>query len=138
MVAPRGADYPRDMTTMTPAASPNASSPSSPAASTSVRPLTVIAPLVLAAFGAFSVWVVITQGYTGFLSLAGREPWGLQLLLDLSIALCFAVGWMHRDARKRGLAIWPYVIATVLLGSIGVLAYCVRRAAAPVRTTEAP
>jgi hypothetical protein len=49
------------------------------------------------------------------------------MLLDLVIALSFAIGWMRADARRRGIAIWPYVIATVLLGSIGILAYCVRR-----------
>jgi len=91
----------------------------------------VISAVVLAAFGAFSIWVVATQGYLGFLALAGREPWGLQLLLDLGIALSFAVGWMARDARARGVAIWPYVVTTVLLGSIGILAYAVRRGLTP-------
>jgi hypothetical protein len=32
-----------------------------------------------------------------------------------------------RDARKRGIASWPFVAATLLHGTIGVLAYCVRR-----------
>jgi hypothetical protein len=92
----------------------------------------VSAALLLAAFGAFSMWVVITQGYFGFIELAGREPWGLQMLVDLVIALTVAVGWMTTDARKRRIASWPYVVATVALGSLGVLAYSVRRAFAPV------
>jgi hypothetical protein len=53
------------------------------------------------------------------------------MLLDLVIALTIAVGWMRGDARRRRIAIWPFVIATILLGSIGILAYCVRRAAVP-------
>ena len=100
---------------------------------TSPRLLTIIATLVLAVFGAFSIWVVATQGYFGFLEVAGRERWALQMLLDLVIALSFAIGWMRGDARKRGIAIWPFVVATVLLGSIGILAYCVRRGGAAAR-----
>jgi hypothetical protein len=87
---------------------------------------------VLAGFGAFSVWVVASQGYLGFLALAGREPWGLQVLLDLVIAASFAAGWMIADGRRRRIAVWPYLVVTVFLGSIGILSYCVRRAFAPV------
>jgi hypothetical protein len=90
----------------------------------------VVAALVLAGFGAFSLWVVATEGYFGFLQAAGRERWALQMLLDLVIALTVAIGWMRGDARRRGIAMWPYVIATILLGSIGVLAYLVRRGVA--------
>jgi hypothetical protein len=95
--------------------------------------LALIAAVVLAVFGAFSIWVGVTQGYFGFVALAGREWWALQMLIDLVIALSFVVGWMAGDARKRGITIWPYVVATVVLGSIGVLAYCVRRGASPPR-----
>jgi hypothetical protein len=86
-----------------------------------------VATLVLAAFGAFSIWVVAAHGYTGFLSLAAREPWGLQMLLDLVIACSFGIGWMIHDARKHAIKTWPYIVATLLLGSIGLLAYVVRR-----------
>jgi hypothetical protein len=100
--------------------------------------MALVAAAVLAVFGVFSVWVVLDQGYTGFLSLAGREPWGLQLLLDLTIALSFAVGWMHGDAKRRGITTWPYLVATLLLGSIGVLAYAVRRGLLPSPVTPRP
>ena len=95
----------------------------------------MLAAIVLAGFGAFSTWVVATQGYTGFLSLAGREPWGLQMLLDLVIALSVAFGWLRSDARRRGIAAWPFFFITVALGSIGILAYCVRRAITPTPGT---
>jgi len=49
------------------------------------------------------------------------------MLVDLAISLAFAVGWMIGDARKRRIATWPYIVVTVLLGSLGILAYCVRR-----------
>jgi hypothetical protein len=86
-----------------------------------------VAALVLAAFGAFSVWVIAGHGYFGFLSLAGREPWGLQMLLDVMIACAIGIAWMIGDARKHAIKTWPYVVTTLVLGSIGLLAYVVRR-----------
>jgi hypothetical protein len=87
----------------------------------------LIAGVILAMFTAYSLWVVAGHGYFGFLALAQREPWGMQLLLDLVIACSFGVGWMHADARKRGVASWPYVPVVVAFGSIGLLAYVVVR-----------
>jgi hypothetical protein len=94
----------------------------------SFRITAVVAAVVLVAFGAFSLWVTAGYGFTGFISLAAREPWALQILIDLAIACSFALGWLIKDARKRGLAAWPYVVATLLVGSFGLLAYAVRRA----------
>jgi hypothetical protein len=91
------------------------------------RPKAIAALVVLAAFTVFSLWVVAGHGYFGFLSLARDEPWGLQMLLDLVIACSFGIGWMRADARRHGIATWPYVVATIALGSIGLLAYVVRR-----------
>ncbi len=103
-----------------------------------LRAQALAAGLVLAAFTVFSLWVVDGHGYTGFLSLAGREPWALQMLLDLAIACSFALGWLRADARRRGLAWWPYFAVTLFLGSIGVLAYVVRRGLAPAPATPRP
>jgi hypothetical protein len=133
MVTVPAGRYPKIMSSTALPSSPSSSSSSSASVSSSpsassVRSLAVAAAVVLAVFGAFSSWVVVTQGYFGFLEIAGRNWWALQMLLDLVIALVVAVAWMTRDARKRGIATWPYVLATVLLGSIGILAYCVRRA----------
>ena len=97
----------------------------------SLRGKALIAALLLVPFTAFSLWVVARYGYTGFLTLAGNEPWGLQILLDLVIACSFGIGWVAGDARKRGIAAWPYVVMTIFLGSIGILSYVVRRGLAP-------
>lgn len=86
-----------------------------------------VAALILAGFGAFSVWVVASRGYFGFLTLAAHDRWALQMLLDLVIACSFVIGWMRRDAKKRGINPWPYIALTIPLGSIGPLAYLVRR-----------
>lgn len=62
---------------------------------------TVVTAAILAAFTVFSLWVVHGYGYTGFLSLAAREPWALQMLIDLALALVIAVRWLRADARAR-------------------------------------
>lgn len=88
---------------------------------------TLAAGAILLAFTAYSLVVVAGHGATGFLALAAREPWALQMLLDLVIACAFGIGWMRSDARKHGIAIAPFVVLTVALGSIGLLGYVVWR-----------
>jgi hypothetical protein len=96
--------------------------------------------VVLLAFSAFSLWVVATKGYFGFLTLARDEPWGLQVLLDVCIACVLYSTWMVRDARERKLPVAPYLVAMLFLGSIGALAYLVHRGlqAAKKETAGAP
>lgn len=84
--------------------------------------LAVFVPFLL-----FSLWVGATHGALGFLTLAAREPWGLQVLLDLAISLGFVIVWMVGDARRRGVTVWPFVAATILLGSVGSLTYLLAR-----------
>jgi len=84
--------------------------------------------LILLAFGTFSAELVRADGYTGFLTVAAREKWALQMLLDVGIA-CTVAGflWLVPDAKKRGIPAWPYLVATLFLGSVGLLAYLVHR-----------
>jgi hypothetical protein len=92
-------------------------------------------PILLVAFLAFTVYSLIvtaSHGYTGFLTLALREPWAMQMLIDLVIALLLFLIWARRDAQARGLTYWPFAIATLFLGSVGALAYLV------VREVKAP
>ncbi len=85
----------------------------------------ITATILLLPFLVFTLWVIATEGFIGFLTVAGREPWALQLLLDLVIMAWFAVRWMVRDARAAGRNPWPFVAATVVVGSIAPLIYVV-------------
>lgn len=98
-----------------------------------LRSKALAALAVLALFGAYSVWVVAGQGLSGLVAVVSAEPWALQVLLDLVIACSFAVGWLVHDARRRSIAAWPFVIATLLVGSIGLLGYVVWRGLATPR-----
>lgn len=144
MVELRGAAYlwimqattlPTSSTLSSSTPAPSSTSSSSAAAR---APGALPAALVLAAFTAFSLWVVYVDGPLGFLSLARREPWGMQLLLDLCISAFIALSWIIRDARQRKIAAWPYVAATMLVGSIGLLSYLVRRGFAAPAAPVAP
>lgn len=98
----------------------------------------VIIGLVLVAFTAFSVLVIVEHGYLGFLTLSFREPWALQMLLDLSIALFLFGSWMRRDARNRGIPVTPYLLLLPFVGSIAALAYLVHRAIKNVGAAKPP
>jgi len=82
---------------------------------------------IFIAFNIYSFWVDKEQGYWGFLPLIGREAWGLQIFLDLGIALAIAWGGLRRDAKIVGINPWPYMIGTLFLGSIAPLAYLIHR-----------
>jgi hypothetical protein len=87
--------------------------------------------IVLADFTALTVYAVATQGYFGFyeatLGFVTSSIWGAQVVVDFVVALTIAMGWMIKDAREQGLPYWPYVAATLVLGSIAPLAYLIHR-----------
>ena len=79
--------------------------------------------LVLAAFGALSTVALAQVGYLGLFMPALQSIAGLQLFADLAIALALAIVWMVANARHSGRNPWPWVVATLLLGSFGPLGY---------------
>ncbi|MBT9557137.1 MAG: DUF2834 domain-containing protein [Myxococcales bacterium] len=82
---------------------------------------------VFALFTAFSLWVTWEHGYLAFLDVPTASPWGLQITLDLVIAVSLFTFWMIPDARRHGIPSWPYLLACVSVGSIGALGYLVHR-----------
>ena len=102
-----------------------------PEARTGKRPLMTrnlaLALVAFVSFTVFSTWVAVEDGPLGFLTLAAEGGWGLQMLLDIGISLVVASFWIVADARRHGLNPWPFIAASVGLGSIGALAYLVYR-----------
>ena len=83
--------------------------------------------LVIAAFGVLSTLALMDVGYFGILAPHFRS-WGeAQVLADLVILGVLACIWMTRDAPSHGLAAWPFVLMTLVLGSFGPLTYLVVR-----------
>ena len=52
-------------------------------------------------------------------------------MADLVIALMLVMVWMWRDAKATGRAIWPWIVATLILGSFGPLVYLLTRKSTP-------
>lgn len=93
---------------------------------------------VLTVFTIYSSFVLVSDGYTGFLTVAWNELWGGQMLVDLVIALGLFLIWMHGDARERGIPEIPYLLLTLTSGSIGALAYLIHRTAKERTAGSAP
>lgn len=82
--------------------------------------------LVLAPFAVFSTIVAADHGVVGFIPLSLREPWAMQMLLDLAISMVLIGTWIRRDARQHGIPALPYLVL-LPLGSLAVLSYFVHR-----------
>ena len=93
---------------------------------------TLLPLLVLIPFTALTAYAVIDGGLFGFIA-AHQSSWGMQVITDLVIAITLFIVWMVPDARRHGLPAWPFVLAAVLLGSIGALGYLVVRSLVPRR-----
>jgi hypothetical protein len=82
-----------------------------------------VAPLVgaLAASGVPSLTLEAARTFFG-------TSWGALLAVgDLATLSLFAGVWIFRDARYWSLAAAPYVVATLLLGPVGLAVYLVVR-----------
>jgi hypothetical protein len=79
--------------------------------------------LVLAAFGAFSMYAMWEVGYLGIWQAGMAGPGAWQLLLDLVLMSCIALGWLWRDAQRTGRSFWPFAVITLVGGSVGPLLY---------------
>lgn len=88
----------------------------------------LLAALVLCDFAVLSAWAVNHVGYVGIFEHAFASPGGIQLFVDLCVALGLVSIWMIRDARARAVNPVPYLLLTLSLGSIGPLVYFVARA----------
>ena len=67
------------------------------------------------------------HGFIAIFAVATRDSASAQVFFDLCIALFIATGWLRQDAKRRGLAWLPWVLATPALGSIAPLGYLAYR-----------
>ena len=81
----------------------------------------------LIAFIGMSWWWVADEGLMGLFVLLRDDDWGAQVFMDLCTAL--TIGWcfIAPDARRQGLRLWPWLVATPFVGSIALLGYLIRR-----------
>ncbi len=82
-----------------------------------------LAIAILLPFGALTAYALNAVGYWGLFEYQLASPGGWQVFVDLVIALVLFCGWMIADARRNGRTVWPYLVATLFLGSFGPLFY---------------
>lgn len=58
--------------------------------------------LITAAFGAYTVYVLLEYGYLGLWQAAFANLATTQVILDLAIISVLVIVWMVADARKNG------------------------------------
>lgn len=87
--------------------------------------------IVLGDFVLLTAWAIFHEGYFAFVpllrDLATSNPWGAQMAIDFMLAIAISGGFVIADARRRGIAAWPFVLLTLTLGSIGPLSYLIHR-----------
>jgi hypothetical protein len=83
--------------------------------------------VVIVLFGLLTAVALMDVGYFGIVE-PHFQSWGAaQVLVDLVILAVLSCFWMVADGRTRGINPWPFVVATFVLGSFGVLFYLVLR-----------
>ena len=87
--------------------------------------------LILIPFSVLSAIALWQVGYWGLLAPHFQTFGGGQVLADLVIALTLVMTWMWRDAKATGRTVWPWIVATLILGSFGPLVYLMTRQSAP-------
>ena len=89
-----------------------------------------LAIIILIPFTVLTAYAVQKVGYIGIFDYHRHSPAGWQVIADLVIALVLVLTSLAGpEARRAGRNPWPWVVATLFLGSFGPLLYLVFRAA---------
>ena len=88
----------------------------------SLLPKPVLWALLLAC-GAYSLFALLQVGYLGLWQGGFANIGSTQITFDLIVAMALLLGVIARDARAAGRPFWPWLLAVLALGSIGVLIY---------------
>jgi len=86
--------------------------------------------VILILFGVLSTIALLQQGYWGIVAPHFQSVGAAQVFVDLVIALSLAMAWMWQDAKATGRNPWPWLVATLTLGSFGPLIYLLTRKSA--------
>ena len=88
------------------------------------RPLLILTLLLFGALSAVALW---QHGYWGIIAPHFQSFGGGQVLADLVIALTLVMVWMWHDAKAAGRNPWPWIVATLVVGSLSPLLYLLTR-----------
>jgi hypothetical protein len=83
--------------------------------------------LILILFTPLTAIALLYHGYWGILAPHFQSFGEAQVLADLVIALSLVMVWMWQDAKATDRNPWPWILATLILGSFGPLGYLLAR-----------
>ncbi len=86
-----------------------------------MRRITLIVSLI--AFLILTIMAVWQHGYLGIFTQQFQNYAGVQVFVDLVIALTLFLIWLWNDAKAAGRNPIPWVLLTLATGSIGALIY---------------
>lgn len=78
---------------------------------------------LLVPFGLLTAYALTQVGYLGIFDYHRHSPAGWQVFADLVVALVLVLVWLVEDARRLGRNPWPWVVGTLVTGSIAPLLY---------------
>ena len=84
---------------------------------------TLVLAAVVVPFAVVTVLTLVQVGYVAVFTTAFASIEGAQVFLDLCVSLTLVLTWVVSDARRQGLAAWPFVLLTLAGGSLGPLCY---------------
>jgi hypothetical protein len=93
---------------------------------------------ILIAFSTLTAVALWHHGYWGIIEPHFKSFGAAQVLTDLTIALSIFLVWMWRDAAATGRNPWPWIVLTVVAGSIGPLVYLLTRKSAKQASDARP
>lgn len=82
---------------------------------------------VITGFAILTTVALLKVGYFGILTPLFHSWGGAQVFADFVILAVLSCTWMRNDARSRGVAVWPFILITLVAGSFGPLFYLLIR-----------
>ncbi len=79
--------------------------------------------LLLIPFSVLTLYALLDVGYLGIFEYQVHSSAGWQVFADLVVALILVICWLIKDAKTHGRTVWPWIVATLFLGSIAPLLY---------------
>ncbi len=91
----------------------------------------VLIVVTLFLFGALTAIALYQHGYWGIIAPHFQSTGAGQVFADLVIALVMVLVFIWHDAKATGRNPWPWILATLALGSFGPLVYFLTRKPSP-------
>ena len=96
----------------------------------------ILISITLILFGALTAAALWYHGYWGIIAPHFQSFGAAQVFVDLVIALVLVMIWMWRDAKATDRNPWPWMVATLVLGSFGPLIYLLTRQSVPEKVEK--